>query len=318
MANADLLEWAAGHGVRAAGVRAGDVAEGGRGLIAIEDLQPGELFATLFHRMLYIAGLCYWGARPTPVPPPWLCHTGACILRVPERLLLCVHSARRDPQLSTALRQHGAGMSSEQVLSVHLLHEMAKGQASSWQTYLGSLPHSYTTAACFAAADIAALQAGCAQQAVRAAADAAVAQWRQALPLLHVLGLAPKWCSRQAWLWACSTLSSRTMYLPGDPAGALTPLGDFANHRPPPPPLVPALPAALPTGEGGAHTGTTRPEAGAGGNTARREQQEQERWQRQQDHHQQWQQQQQQEEEICGDGALDAEAEEYKLYCRAG
>lgn len=45
----------------------------------------------------------------------------------------------------------------------------------------------------------------------------------------------------QAWLWAASTLSSRTMYVPYDPAGALTPFGDLHNYAPPPPPLTPCL-----------------------------------------------------------------------------
>ncbi len=60
--------------------------------------------------------------------------------------------------------------------------------------------------------------------------------------LLYVTGLAPKWRSWAAWRWACATISSRTMYLPQDPTGALTPLGDLHNYRAPPPPFTPELP----------------------------------------------------------------------------
>lgn len=45
-----------------------------------------------------------------------------------------------------------------QVLAVHLLHEMSKGEASFWRPYLQSLPRSYATAMCFRAADVEALQ----------------------------------------------------------------------------------------------------------------------------------------------------------------
>ena len=132
-----------------------------------------------------------------------------------------------------------------QVLAAHLLHECSKGPASFWHPYLRSLPRSYTTALCFSESEAAALQVPAAVAAVRAAAAAAAAQHAGALPLLRTLGLEPNWRSRAAWLWAASTLSSRTMYLPFDSAGALTPLGDFANYRPPPPPVVPTLPDLL-------------------------------------------------------------------------
>ena len=57
---------------------------------------------------------------------------------------------------------------------------------------------------------------------------------QQRSPALHL----------QAWLWAASTLSSRTMYVPFDEAGALTPFGDLHNYAPPPPPYTPSLTAA--------------------------------------------------------------------------
>lgn len=130
---------------------------------------------------------------------------------------------------------------------MHLLHEASKGPASFWHTYLLSLPRTYTTAMCFSEQEAAALQAEPAVAAVRAAACAAAAQHAGALPLLRALPLCPpaKWRSRAAWLWAASTLSSRTMYLPGDPAGALTPFGDLHNYRPPPLPYTPTMEGLL-------------------------------------------------------------------------
>ena len=161
-----------------------------------------------------------------------------------------------------------------QVLAAHLLHECSKGPASFWHPYLRSLPRSYTTAMCFADAEAAALQVPAAVAAVRAAAAAAAAQHASALPLLRVLRLAPNWRSRAAWLWAASTLSSRTMYLPFDSAGALTPLGDLANYRPPPPPVVPtvhdlvAAAAALSAAAGAAGAAAAADAAGPAGSDA--------------------------------------------------
>jgi hypothetical protein len=54
-------------------------------------------------------------------------------------------------------------------------------------------------------------------------------------------GLPKKWSCWGAWRWAASTVLSRTMHLPGDTAGALTPFGDLFNYRAPPPPFVPRL-----------------------------------------------------------------------------
>ncbi|GFR42520.1 hypothetical protein Agub_g3414, partial [Astrephomene gubernaculifera] len=54
-------------------------------------------------------------------------------------------------------------------------------------------------------------------------------------------GLPKRFTVLRAWLWAASTLHSRTMYLPWCPAGALTPYGDLHNYQPPPPPYTPQL-----------------------------------------------------------------------------
>jgi histone-lysine N-methyltransferase SETD3 len=131
------------------------------------------------------------------------------------------------------------------VLAIHLLHEASKGSLSFWYPYLRSLPRSYTTAMCFTDSEAAALQAAHAMAAARAAAAAAAAAHAGARPALRALRLEPKWRRLGAWLWAASTLSSRTMYLPFDSAGALTPFGDLHNYRPPPPPFTPALPDLL-------------------------------------------------------------------------
>jgi hypothetical protein len=166
-----------------------------------------------------------------------------CVLRVPRRLLMCVESARRDPEMQAALEQADPQhlLSSEQVLAAHLLHEAAKGPASFWHPYIRSLPPSYSTAACLSEAEVAALQAPTAVQAARAAAAAAHEQHCSARALLRSLRLEPKWRSAAAWRWAASTISSRAMHMPADPAGALAPLADFHNFRPPPFPVTPTL-----------------------------------------------------------------------------
>ena len=270
MASSELLEWASAHGIVTDGVSPAAVAEGGRGLVATRDLAPG-----------------------------------VCILHVPQRLLMSAHSARQDPAMAAALAQLGSGgdtLSSEQLLAVHLLQQLSRGPDSFWHPYLQSLPRSYTTAACFREQDVALLQAPHAMAAVQAAADAVAAAWRGALPLFRELGLQGKWSSRQAYMWAAATLSSRTMYLPDDSAGCLTPLGDFANYAPPPPPYEPTLPASMGDGDGqGCCVRSCTQAADL-------------RWQQQKQ--QQQQQQQQVADDIAGDGMLDAEAGEYRLYSR--
>ncbi len=59
--------------------------------------------------------------------------------------------------------------------------------------------------------------------------------------LLMPVGLPKKWCSLKAWLWASSTVCSRTMHVPFSSAGALTPFGDLHNYHPPPPPHYPEI-----------------------------------------------------------------------------
>ena len=215
-----------------------------------------------------------------------------------------------------------------QVLAAHLLHECSKGPASFWHPYLRSLPRSYTTAMCFSEAEAVALQVPAAVAAVRAAAAAAAAQHAGALPLLRTLGLEPNWRSRAAWLWAASTLSSRTMYLPFDSAGALTPLGDFANYRPPPPPVVPTLPdllaaaaalreAAAPAGRpaaaavGTAAAGAAAGAAGRAATSGAAQAAEQLAATRLEDGSDG-------SEMLAGDGSLDEQADEYCLYARTG
>lgn len=87
------------------------------------------------------------------------------------------------------------------------------------------------------------------------AADVAKADWVGALPLLRELELRKKYYTFKAWLWASSTvciscnlkselylypysllyfqISSRTLYVPWDPAGALCPIVDLLNYAPP-------------------------------------------------------------------------------------
>ena len=54
-------------------------------------------------------------------------------------------------------------------------------------------------------------------------------------------GIEKKWCSQKAWLWAASTVCSRTMHVPFCSAGALTPFGDLHNYHHPPPPHYPDI-----------------------------------------------------------------------------
>lgn len=132
MASPELLEWCETGRVHVQGIAASTVDEGGRGLVAVEDLPPGAPLPpppeVLVHGWLLLlppamASCCYFTGwrRATNMCPahplarmPHPCPVGSCILRVPRKLLMSVESARRDAQLAEALQQCGQGLTSEQ------------------------------------------------------------------------------------------------------------------------------------------------------------------------------------------------------------
>ncbi|KAK9835753.1 hypothetical protein WJX74_007290 [Apatococcus lobatus] len=172
---------------------------------------------------------------------------GQVLVTAPSSVLLSVS----DWPLHECLKTDHSHLTSDQALAVHLLHELAKGQASKWSIYIRQLPRSYSTACTFTPRQAMQLQVQHAIDRVVAAAKSANASWRQVKPTLSALGLPPKFCSKQAWQWAASTLSSRTMHDPRDPAGVLMPFGDLFNHTPPAAPTEPNFgPAAESGGDG--------------------------------------------------------------------
>ncbi|KAK9811842.1 hypothetical protein WJX72_011071 [[Myrmecia] bisecta] len=205
-----FLEWLAKHGVKQHNISGAHV-DGLRGVVATADIEPDTV-----------------------------------ILEVPESLLMTAHSARQDTVLNSTLHSHGQGLSAEQVLAVHLLHEVSKGETSFWAPYLQQLPHSYTTLAHFSPEACEALQCPYARSVAHQAVQQQAADWQQAKPVLKALGLPPKWRSKKAWLWASATVSSRTMYVPFCKGGALTPFGDLHNYCPPPPNALPHIEGMLP------------------------------------------------------------------------
>eukprot|EP00850_Spirogloea_muscicola_P011627 SM000073S21403 [mRNA] locus=s73:33855:36542:- [translate_table: standard] len=135
-----------------------------------------------------------------------------------------------DPVLDIGLRVR-------QVLVVHLLHELSKGRRSAWAPYLVTLPLAHTTLCTFSPADAAALQVPWAVDTAAAAAASARRDWLAAQPVLQVaIGAqqgARKYLTLGAWLWAASTVLSRTLFVPWNEAGALCPVGDLFNYEPP-------------------------------------------------------------------------------------
>lgn len=192
----DLLEWCKRFGVAAEGIQVSFVSEGWRGVVATKHISTGD-----------------------------------CILSVPRNLLMSVESAKAQPWFASVASRH-PHLTSSQLLSIHLLHEVTKGRSSFWWPYLESLPKSYTTAIYYKPEDIAALQVPYAIQAAQTEIQRAHIDYNTALPLLKELNIT---CTWDDWIWAASTLSSRTMYLPSDAAGCLTPFGDLHNYGPPPP-----------------------------------------------------------------------------------
>lgn len=209
MASPGFLDWCQRHGIQGLGVAAAEVTEGGRGLVATRPIQAGDV-----------------------------------VLKVPGTLLMSTRSARRDPVLKALLSRGGQELSPMQVLTVHLLHEMSKmmynkAGGSFWGPYLSQLPREYHDLRHFSAHEAGMLQFPWGVQAFQENVQQTEAAWVRCRNVLRQLRLGTKWRSRKAWWWATSTLSSRTMFVPWDSAGALTPLGDLLNYRHPTPPFTP-------------------------------------------------------------------------------
>ena len=199
-----LLEFITGHGTQINHIAAAFVPHGGyRGIIATENIP-----------------------------------NGTCVLRVPYKLLLSCHTARNDPELVAV----GATTSlpSLALFALHLLHEIhINKERSFWAPYLASLPTHYTTAMHLPPnTDPLLATIPYAHRRIEHARSAARDLHQTALPYLQRLHVPT---DESTWLWALSTLSSRTMYLDDESAGCLTPFGDLFNYMPPPPPYTPQL-----------------------------------------------------------------------------
>lgn len=204
-----LLQWVRDHGGVINDVTPSFVPQGWRGIIATRDIEPDE-----------------------------------CIVSIPLKLLICLESARQDDAIWTQL-VHQTNLSDTQIVAIHLIHQCSLDKDSFWHVYLRSLPPSYTTALCFASSqqDVDELQVPYAMHCVSIAIQKATNSYTQALPILSALKMNnhEHWTSFQIWLWALSTLASRTMYMPTDETGALVPFGDLHNFHPHPPPYTPRI-----------------------------------------------------------------------------
>ena len=190
--------WATAEGVEAVSCAPALFREGWRGVAATGDVAPGDV-----------------------------------VLRVPGSLLMSARSAARDPDLAAALETHGGALSPAERLSCHLLHESSKGARSRWSAYVKQLPRRYNLLASWTDTEIEALQAPEAIAVAERAATDMCASHERALPTLKHLGLPLPFRSARAWKWARGTVSSRTVFVPFDDAGALCPVGDLFNYAPP-------------------------------------------------------------------------------------
>ncbi|GJP55426.1 hypothetical protein CLOM_g14376 [Closterium sp. NIES-68] len=165
---------------------------------------------------------------------------GQLVLRVPRRAMLSCAEARACPAMAPLLPAF-PHLSSHQLLVCYVLVQASLGRASPWHVYLRSLPSSYTLLARFKPSHIAMLQVPEAVAEAEAAVAAVRGEWREARALLRGMEVGGKWLSWGAWSWGHCTVSSRTLYVPWDAAGALCPVADLLNFEP----LTPA--AAAPT-----------------------------------------------------------------------
>ncbi|XP_068640278.1 protein SET DOMAIN GROUP 40 [Aristolochia californica] len=157
---------------------------------------------------------------------------GELILRVPKAALFTRDSVLEDPSLSFRIKRYPR-LSSAQILVVCLLAEVGKGRNSQWAPYLMQLPRFYHTLSSFVWFEIQALQVDDAIWASEKAVSRTQSEWKDALLLMQEIGLRPQLLTFKSWLWACGTVSTRTMHIPWDDAGCLCPVGDFANYAAP-------------------------------------------------------------------------------------
>ncbi|KAL4577835.1 hypothetical protein LXL04_013949 [Taraxacum kok-saghyz] len=170
---------------------------GGRGLCASRDLQKGRL-----------------------------------ILKVPKSALMTSQSLMmNDHNLSMSISKFS--LSSNQILTVSLLNEVAKGKRSWWYPYLTQFPSNYDILASFNHFEMQALQLDDAIWAAEKALEKTKTEWKNATPVMEELMFKPHYLSFKAWIWASASISSRTMHIPWDPAGCFCPVGDFFNYAAP-------------------------------------------------------------------------------------
>ena len=160
------------------------------------------------------------------------------LLSVPSKLLMGKRSALRDRDIFSALQNLQA--TDEVILAIHLLYECSKGTQSFWYPYICTLPRSYSTGYSLREADIDSLQLPYAQRILFEHKAKADVLFKSASEIMQGLNMKKtKWASKKAFLWALSSLSSRTMYFPDDTVGVLCPYGDLHNYMSPPGPLTP-------------------------------------------------------------------------------
>ena len=99
-----------------------------------------------------------------------------------------------------------------QALCVYLLYERHRGTASFWAPYIGSLPTSYTVAACWSEDELrllpSELRAGAEEQ-TRAVRQS----WHTAVACLQAAPLPRHATVYDAYLWAWATVNSRSVFL---------------------------------------------------------------------------------------------------------
>ena len=200
---------------------------------------------------------------------------------------MSARSAARDPDLVAAFENVPPGLTPADRLCCHLLREAARAWPRRGTSTSRNSPRAYNILACWSDAERAELQVPHAVDAAARAAEEVRAARRRAAPALDAWLLPRAFRSERAWAWAHATVSSRTVFVPFDPAGALCPVGDLFNYAPPPPAHAPTF-LGTPL-EGGDEEETARVPDGGDDDASR---------------------------EPAGDGAWDEASGEYRFHAR--
>jgi hypothetical protein len=189
-------------------------------------------------------------------------HERDVILSIPEAILMTTRTAKQCPHVAQVVetdqrlnRERSNPISDTELLCLHLVVEQLRGDESFWKPYIDVLPRTYSLLCTIAPQSLSLIEIATPSTTdttrhrildaltphvyrCQSAVDSSytrIARLLPALPPSPTASLLSDNMTRDLWLWAYCTVSSRSCHVPFDSVGALVPFGDFLNHESVPP-----------------------------------------------------------------------------------